>query len=88
MTTTNSVNTKNPAVRFNLTAVGLKYVPIDVESYANGDTFLEAVQDLIETLEKENEGKAGDWNTEFFYTCEDDGYFIYTKEDMEYTPED
>ncbi|GAB6458364.1 hypothetical protein bcgnr5378_06640 [Bacillus cereus] len=88
MTKTNSVITKNPAVRFDLKAVSMKYVPIGVESYANGDTYIEAVLDLIETLEKEREGKAGDWFNEFFYTCEDEGYFIYTKEDMEYTPED
>jgi hypothetical protein len=80
---------KNPAVRFNLECVSMKYVPIDVESCAFGETFIEGVQDLIDTINRRDNDdipldSTGNWFKNYYYTCEDSGYYFYTKEDMDY----
>lgn len=83
--------TKNPAVRFNLQCVSIKEIHPDVESYAFGETFIEGVQDLIDTINKQYPGigdGTGDWFKDYYYTCEDSGYYFYTKQDIEYNGKD
>ncbi|GAB6427850.1 hypothetical protein bcgnr5372_38220 [Bacillus luti] len=88
MATTKSTNKTITGARFDLIAIKSKEVPVGVESHSYGETLPEAVQDLIDTLERVKEGSAGNWDAKFYYTCEDDGFYIYTEEDMNYVSED
>jgi hypothetical protein len=66
-------------------------VPADVESFAYGETFIEGVQDLIDTINRKDEApwdSSGEWFKTYYYTCEDEGYYFYTEEDMDYEGEE
>lgn len=80
---------KGPSVRFNLECVSIKYVPADVESFAYGESFTEGVEDLIRMINFHDNinspvESSGDWFKTYYYTNEDEGYYFYTQEDMDY----
>jgi hypothetical protein len=80
---------KGPAVRFNLQCVSVKHIPADVESFAYGESFIEGIEDLIDTINLQVSSvpvieNSGEWFQTYYYTNEDEGYYFYTEEDMAY----
>lgn len=75
-----------PSVRFDIECISTRDVPPDVESFACGDSFLEAIENLIQEINRGKEDHvmqpSGDWYKKYYYTNEDEGYFFYTEEDL------
>jgi hypothetical protein len=78
---------KGHSIRFNLECISVRDVPFGIEAYAYGESFAEALEDLIRII-RFHGGNEGDWFKKYYYTNEDTGYYFYTEEDLAYVEEE
>lgn len=78
------------SVRLNFHCISIKEVG-DAESFHNDEDFVSGVAGAIEAYNKlytkdqsnPHDVPSADWWKTIYYTNEDDGYYFYTKEDLD-----
>lgn len=71
------------SVRFDLQCISLNALSGDSETFAYGETFSEAIEDLIVEIEHSPELPSPDeWFQTYYYLNDDNGYFFYLEEDL------